>query len=106
MGCRNYQEKLKLMISTSSISQALYYSVVIEIKKKLKLKKSLIKMKLFLPVEIICQQLDNTWQYFTNAFKVQVVWRGGILDALVQLQNIFYTAFFLHQENTSIVSVF
>ena len=47
-------------------------------------------MKLFLPVEIICQQLDNTWQYFTNAFKVQVVWMGGILDALVQLQNIFY----------------
>ena len=33
MGCRNYQEKLKLMISTSSISQALYYGVVIEIKK-------------------------------------------------------------------------
>ena len=23
-------------------------------------------------VEIICQQLDNTWQYFTTTFKVQV----------------------------------
>ena len=32
-------------------------------------------MKLFLPVEIICQQLDNTWQYFTTAFKVQVARR-------------------------------
>ena len=32
-------------------------------------------MKLFLPVEIICQQLDTTWQYFTTAFKVQVAMR-------------------------------
>ena len=24
-------------------------------------------------VEIICQQLDNTWQYFTTTFKVQVI---------------------------------
>ena len=66
-------------------------------------------MKLFLPVEIICQQLDNTWQYFTTAFKVQVqlgvITESVITVILLESQNIFIKELCLLYATFSVVSV-